>query len=183
MSSRRPLIDAAAIRQAYTAGFQVWVGGEEEHESVLGLRDRLEEHVTLLLPEVEYVTARTQGEWRRMGVHILIRAHDVMNYNGGTSPQAQAAYVQDLAALSRSLLALYEHAGPLGVPVDVDEIAAAVRRRVCAACSKEIREGEPLTRGVFASDSSGGVYGWLHSQGCSPAAESLETDSTSTLHP
>ncbi|WP_438307066.1 DUF6415 family natural product biosynthesis protein (plasmid) [Streptomyces sp. HUAS TT11] len=182
MFSGRPLIDAAAIRQAYNAGFQVWVGGEEEQESVLVLRDRLEGHVTLLLPEVEDVTARMRGEWRRMGIHVLIRAHHVMNGNGGTSPQEQAVYVQDLAVMSRSLLALYEHAGPLGVPVGVDEIAAAVRRRVCASCCQEIREGEPHTQGVFASDSSGGVYGWLHSQGCS-AAESLEAGSATTLHP
>ncbi|MFE1854914.1 DUF6415 family natural product biosynthesis protein [Streptomyces sp. NPDC059489] len=176
------MIDAAAIRQAYNAGFQVWVDSEEEQENVQGLRDRLKQHVTLLLPEVEDVTARTRGEWRRMGIHVLIRAHHIMNDNGGTSPQAQAAYVQDLAALSRSLLALYEHAGPLGVPVSVDEIAAAVRRRVCASCSHEIREGEPHTQGVFASDSSGGVYGWLHSQGC-PTAESLEAGTASTPHP
>ncbi|MEU6495700.1 DUF6415 family natural product biosynthesis protein [Streptomyces sp. NPDC046984] len=182
MSSGRLLIDAAAIRQAYNAGFQVWVDGVEEQESVLCLRDRLEEHVTLLLPEVEDVTARTRGEWRRMGIHVLIRAHHVMNGNGGTSPQEQAAYVQDLAALSRSLLALYEHPGPLSVPVGVEEIAAAVRRRVCASCCQEIREGEAHTRGVFASDSSGGLYGWQHSQGC-PAAESLEAGSVSTLHP
>ncbi|MGW2556574.1 DUF6415 family natural product biosynthesis protein [Streptomyces sp. NPDC001635] len=142
MSTSRLFIDAADIRQAYNAGFEVWVGGEEEQASVVGLRYRLEEHIRLLLPEVEDVTARMRGEWRRLGIHVLIRAYHVMKDSGGTSPQAHALYVQDLAELSRSLLALYEHPVPLG--------AAGCRGRRggdCgggpSACLRSVLSGDP----------------------------------------
>ena len=173
-------IDAVAFRQTYNAGFQAWANDDAEQQSIHELRDRLKEHITLLLPEVQDLTARMSGTWRRLGIHVLIRAHHLMKDNGRESPEKQAGYVQDLAALSRSLLALYERPGPLGLPTDPDEITAAIHRRVCESCQQEIREGEPHTPAVFASDSGGGTYGWLHAEDCPPAAD---TDVPSPLHP
>ncbi|MGW2067316.1 DUF6415 family natural product biosynthesis protein [Streptomyces sp. NPDC001953] len=130
MPSKQAVIDPAAVRATYNAALQVWVS-DKTQPKVDELCDQMRNHIALLLPEVEDLTARMRGEQRRLGIHVLTRVHRFMSHDDSSGPQRPAGYVHDLAGLSRSLLGLYEHPGPLGEPTDVDEVAAAIHHGQC----------------------------------------------------
>ncbi|WP_033309248.1 DUF6415 family natural product biosynthesis protein [Streptomyces iakyrus] len=170
-SSERAPIDAATIRQTYTDGLDVWGHCPPELKKPAQLRDRLIGHVQLLVPEVTDVAARMRGETRRVAVHVIVRAHHLIEEGAGNSPAAQACSVQDLAVIARALLVLHENPGPLGPPTRRSEIEEAVRRKVCGACWQPIADGEGYERAVFASDSGAGIRGYLHTDSCSALAD------------
>ncbi|TFV29708.1 hypothetical protein E4K10_49460 [Streptomyces sp. T1317-0309] len=126
MPSQEAVIDPEAVRETYNAALQLWVSHKTQ-PSVDELCDRMKEHIALLLPEVEQLAARMRGEQRRLGIHVLTRVNRFMSPGVSDGAHRPAGYIQDLAGLSRSLLGLYEHPGPLGEPAGVDEIAAAIR--------------------------------------------------------
>ncbi|MGI5380742.1 DUF6415 family natural product biosynthesis protein [Streptomyces sp. CA-251387] len=166
-NSRAP-IDTATIRQAYTAGLDVWGYCPPEPEVWALLRDQLTGHVQLLLPEIKGVAARMRGETRLTAVHVIRRAHHGMEGMTGTSPLAQSWHIQDLVVIARALLILYENPGPLGAPSDGGEIEEAVQRKVCGACWQKITNGEGYERAVFASGSGPGIRGYRHTDSCAP---------------
>ncbi|MFF7166904.1 DUF6415 family natural product biosynthesis protein [Streptomyces sp. NPDC008086] len=170
-SSERAPVDAAMIRQAYTAGLEVWACCPQEPEQREQLRDRLIGHVQLLVPELTRSAARMRGEYRRCAVHVIVRAHHLIEEGAGDSPAAQACHIQDLSVIARALLALYKNPGPLGPPTRRDEIEEAVLRKVCGACSQPIADGEGYERALFASDASGGMRGYLHTDSCDDLAD------------
>ncbi|MFE4579384.1 DUF6415 family natural product biosynthesis protein [Streptomyces chartreusis] len=158
------------IRQAYTAGLEVWVCRPQEPEQWEELRDRLVGHVNLLVPELTGAAARMRGEYRLCAVHVIVRAHHLVEEGSGDSPAARACHIQDLAVIARALLALYENPGPLGPPTHRDVIEEAVRRKLCGSCSQPIADGEGYERALFASDATGGLRGCRHTDDCDDVA-------------
>ncbi len=145
MSNEDDPVDAETIRRTYTTGLDGWGTYPPEPEATAGLRDRLTGHVQLLVPEVTDAAARMRGERWRVAVHVLVRAHHLLEEGAGESPAAQACYVRDLAVVARALLALHENPGPLGPPTREGEIEEAVRRRIRGACSQQTVDSEELT--------------------------------------
>ncbi len=145
MSNEDDPVDAETIRRTYTTGLDGWGTYPPEPEATAGLRDRLSGHVRLLVPEVTDAAARMRGERRHAAVHVLVRAHHLLEEGTGESPAAQAYYVRGLAAVARALLALYEDPGPLGPPTREGEIEEAVRRRMRGAGSQLTVGDEELT--------------------------------------
>ncbi|MFE9132428.1 DUF6415 family natural product biosynthesis protein [Streptomyces sp. NPDC007148] len=166
----KPDVDTATIRETYSAGLNVWTTCLPDPEELELLRCTLAGHVGLLVPEVTDVAARMRGEIRRTAVHVIVRAHQVLEDGAGADPVARACHVQDLAVTSRALLNLYCNPGPLGSPTGHEEIEESVRRKVCGACSKPIADGDRYERAVFAADSSGGIRGYRHTGAC-PASQ------------
>ncbi|MET9812323.1 DUF6415 family natural product biosynthesis protein [Streptomyces sp. NPDC006355] len=173
--AERAPVDAQTIRETCTVGLEVWVICPPELVKMKTLLGRLRGHVQLLVPEVTAVVARMRGEMRRTAVYVIVRAHHLLEEGVGTSPAAQACHAQDLAVISRALLTLFENPGPLGPPTGQDEIGEAVGRRVCGACSQPIVDGESFERALYASDSSGGLHGYLHTDSCAALAEERRT--------
>ncbi|MFD5856073.1 DUF6415 family natural product biosynthesis protein [Streptomyces chartreusis] len=161
-SSERAQVDAAMIRQAYTAGLEVWACRPQAPEPWDELRDRLVGHVKLLVPELTRSVARMRGEYQRCAVHVIVRAHHLIDEGANNSPATRAGHIQDLAVIARALLALHENPGPLGPPTRKDLIAEALRRNACGACSQPITDGEVYEGALFASDATGGLHGYRH---------------------
>lgn len=169
--AERAPVDAQTIRETYTVGLEVWGTCPPELVKMKTLLGRLRGHVQLLVPEVTAVAARMRGEMRRTAIYVIVRAHHLLDEGAGKSPAPQACHAQDLAVISRALLALFENPGPLGPPTGQDEIEEAVGRRVCGACSQPIVDGESFERALYASDSSGGIRGYLHTDSCAALAQ------------
>jgi hypothetical protein len=168
--ARRQQIDAAAIRQSYGTAVQGTVRlptGQALDEAARLLAG----HVQLLTAEVTLLGPRMRREYRRTAVHLVVRAHHTLEERAGSSPVARQCRVFDLAILARSLLALWEQPGPLGPAVDEGEIEQALRRRICGACSQPISPGEGAESAVFATEASGGLHGYLHTDSCAAVAE------------
>lgn len=170
--NERAPIDTATIRQAYTAGLDVWGYCPPEPEKLARLRDQLIGHVQLLFPEVKGLATRMRGMTRTTAVHVIRHAHYRMKEPVTTnSVLAETWYIQDLAVVARSLLILYENPGPLGAPTDEDEIEEALQLRVCGVCLEPIAAGEGYERAVFASDAGAGIRGYRHIDSCAALAE------------
>ncbi|WP_409469706.1 DUF6415 family natural product biosynthesis protein [Streptomyces sp. HC307] len=162
-------IDATTIRQ--TCEGVLWAPFRPEGAELDAFRGRLTGHVQLLIPEVTDIAARMRGITRSTAVHVIVRTHQLLDEGVDAYPAAQACYVYDLATTARALLTLHENPGPLGPPTRRDEIEDAVRRRLCGACSQPIADGEGFERALFASEASGGVRGYLHTDSCADLAE------------
>ncbi|MFF6801171.1 DUF6415 family natural product biosynthesis protein [Streptomyces sp. NPDC012616] len=168
---RRTEIDAATIRQSY--GAVLGTAGLPKGEVLNTAAGVLGGHVRLLVSELTGLAPRMRGEYRRTAVYVIVRAQHVLAERAGSSLVEQQRDVFDLALLARSLLALWERPGPLGAAVDEGEIERAVERRICGACSQPISRGEGAEAAVFASEASGGLHGYLHTDSCAVVAEEL----------
>ncbi|WP_171116993.1 DUF6415 family natural product biosynthesis protein [Streptomyces sp. Z423-1] len=104
-------VDADTIRKTYDS--VLWAPYLPTGEALDTLIGQLQGHVQLLVPEVQALAARMEGETRDTAVHVLVRTSKVLAE--GVSP-ADDAYA--LAVLARALLALHQHPGPLGEPAD-----------------------------------------------------------------
>ncbi|MGW5433896.1 hypothetical protein ACWET9_43195 [Streptomyces sp. NPDC004059] len=101
-------IDAVLIRQSYNAVLLA-IGHlpEEQRAHLAGL---LRGHAGLLLPEVESQMPHLPGEWRHAAEHVVRRTHRALDVTVAESRRADCLH--DLAALTRSLLALHHEFGP-----------------------------------------------------------------------
>ncbi|KUO19056.1 DUF6415 family natural product biosynthesis protein [Streptomyces dysideae] len=154
-------LDADTIRMAYDS--VLWAPRLPTGEELDTLKEQLQGHVQLLVPDVQDLAARMRGEMRRLTVHVLVRAFQLLEEYADGPP---ACDVYDLATIARALLTLYRHPGPLGVPTGADEIAEEIRRRLCGACWEPIADDELHERRTFGSDSSGGIHGYAHTELC-----------------
>ncbi|MFF4501627.1 DUF6415 family natural product biosynthesis protein [Streptomyces sp. NPDC001401] len=158
MSENRLLpLDADTIQTAYDS--VLWAPRLPTGEDLGTLKRQLQGHVQLLIPEVQDLAAGMRGEMRRLAVHVLVRALQLLTEYVGGSPACDAF---DLATMARALLTLYQHPGPLGEPTGADEIGEEVRRRLCCACWEPIADDESYERRTLGSDSSGGIHGDVH---------------------
>lgn len=169
MSNEHAPADAQTIRETYNG--VLWAPYLPEATELDMLGRRLTGHVQFLVPEVTRLAARMRGITRFTAVHVLRHAHQTLTEEAGDLPPVTAVHVQDLAVIARALLTLYEHPGPLGPPTGEEGIEETVHRRMCGACSKPIQDGEPFEQALFASNSSGSVHGYLHTDGCAALAE------------
>jgi hypothetical protein len=106
-------INVAMIRQTYMIGLDVTDArppGPEEEEL---LRCRLVRYVQFLIEEVKRRAARVTGELRSLAVHVSRLAQRVLTEGAGPTLNAQANFVQDLAGITRALLALDERLPPI----------------------------------------------------------------------
>ncbi|WP_433445919.1 hypothetical protein ACQPXS_00695 [Streptomyces sp. CA-142005] len=101
-------VDAVLIRQSYNAVLLA-IGHlpEEQRAHLAGL---LRGHAGLLLPEVENQIPGMRGEWRHVAEHVVRRTHSAIDVTVAESRRADRLH--DLAALTRSLLALHHEFGP-----------------------------------------------------------------------
>jgi hypothetical protein len=166
VSNERASIDAAVIRQTYDAGLDVGGGCPPAPKEVTHLRGMLTGHVRLLIPEVTDIAARMRGEWRRTAIHVIVRAHHLVEDSAHAKAAALGCDVHDLAVVCRALLALYLHPGPLSAPTGHAHIEESVRRKVCGACSEQIVGGQQYEPAMFAAEASGGIRGYRHTGGC-----------------
>lgn len=152
-------VDADTIRTAHDCA--LWATRPPTSEELDTLNKQLQGHVQLLVPEVQDLAARMRGEMRRLAVHVLVRAFQLMEeYADGST----ACDAYDLATMARALLTLYQHPGPLGPPIGADEIAEEIRQRLCGACREPITDDEPYEQRTFGSDSSDGNRGYQHTE-------------------
>ncbi|MFJ8364544.1 DUF6415 family natural product biosynthesis protein [Streptomyces sp. NPDC093984] len=169
MTSEKAPIDAQRVRETYD---RVLWGPSRPHDAELDkLQDLLTGHVQLLIPEVTEIAARMRGEWRRTAVHVLVRAHHLLENGPGNSPATKASHAYDLAISARALLALHQNPGPLGQPTGKGEIEEAVHRRVCGVCSEPIKPGQPYERADFEGEAGGAIRGYRHTEPCTDDAE------------
>lgn len=160
-------VDAQTIRAAYIG--VLWAPLHPKGRQLDETCERLAGHVGLLIPEVMAVAARMRTGMRHQAVHCLVRAHQALAVDPGAGQRE--GYVYDVATCARALLTLVEHPGPLGEPVGEDEIEQAVRRKICGDCCEPIEDGEGFEEAVFASEASGGIRGYRHTDSCTVLAE------------
>lgn len=154
-------LDADTIRTAYDGvlgSVRLPAGGELDT-----LKQQLQGHVQLLVPEVQDLAARMRGEMRWLAVHVLVRAFQLLEEYADGAPACDA---DDLATMARALLTLYQHPGPLAHPTGADEIAEEIHRRLGGACREPIADDEPYERCTFGSGSSAGIHGCAHTDLC-----------------
>ncbi|MEW2117043.1 DUF6415 family natural product biosynthesis protein [Streptomyces sp. NPDC005474] len=157
-------VDSATIRTTYyRVLYSVALPEGEEFETLCSL---VQGHVQLLLPEVQGIGSQMCGEMRTVAVHVVVRARHLLDEIGSVTPATRESYVYDLATTARTLLLLKERPGPLGEPLNPEEFEAPVGQRVCGACFKEIPEGTPTERRMYASDPNPGVFGYVHVEPC-----------------
>ncbi|MFM9582133.1 DUF6415 family natural product biosynthesis protein [Streptomyces caniscabiei] len=169
--NERAPVDAHTIRETYTVGLDVWGTCPPELVKLKTLLGRLRGHVQLLVPEVTAIAACMRGEMRHTAVYVIVRAHHLLEEGAGKSQVAKACQAQDLAVISRALLTLFENPGPLGSSTGTSDIEEAVRRRICGACSQLIASGDSYEQVLFASEASGGIHGYRHTDCCAVVAE------------
>lgn len=121
-------LDADTIRTAYDS--VLWAPRLPTGEELDTLKEQLQGHVQLLVPEVQDLAARMRGEMRRLAVHVLVRAFQLLEEYADGSPACEA---YDLATMARALLTLHQYPGPLGEPTGADEIAEEIRGRLSGA--------------------------------------------------
>lgn len=168
-------IDAELIREHYRRGLDLWSRPVTEEE-VEQLRGLLLGHVQLLLPEVEERAARMRGFMRGVAVHVVLRGYQTVEEGQVPDLVGSSYFVEDLAVAARSLLVLWENPGPLGSPKGREEIARAVRRRLCGDCLRPIAEGEESEPILYGSDSGAAVRGLRHvGEDCLTVEERRET--------
>ncbi|MGC9538395.1 DUF6415 family natural product biosynthesis protein [Streptomyces sp. UG1] len=161
MTNTPLLVDADTIRKAYEA--LLWAPRLPTGEELDTLKKQFQGHMQLLMPEVQSLTARMRGEMRWLAVHVLVRASQLLEEYADGSP---ACDVYDLATMSRALLTLHQHPGPLAEPIGADQIAEEIRRRVCGVCSGPIADDESYERRTFVSNSGAGINGYAHTKLC-----------------
>ncbi|MGW9590259.1 DUF6415 family natural product biosynthesis protein [Streptomyces chartreusis] len=154
-------LDADTIQTAYD--FVLWAPRLPTGAELDTLKQQLQGHVQLLVLDVQDLSPRMRGEMRRLTVHVLVRAFQLLEEYADGSPACDAF---DLATMARALLTLYQHPGPLGKPTGAEGIAAEIHRRLCGACREPIADGEPYERRTFDSDSSDGIHGYVHTELC-----------------
>ncbi|MEU0058486.1 DUF6415 family natural product biosynthesis protein [Streptomyces sp. NPDC006334] len=159
-------VDEHSIREA--CNDVLWAKSLPTGRQLDATCEQLAGHVGLLIPEVMGLAARMRTSMRLMAVHCLVRAHQALAVDPGAG--RREAYVYDVATCARALLTLLERPGPLGEPVGEDEIEAAVRRRICGGCCGPIEPGEGFEEVVFASEASGGLHGYRHTDSCTVVA-------------
>ncbi|MBT2418048.1 hypothetical protein J7F01_08680 [Streptomyces sp. ISL-22] len=124
-------LDADTIRTAYDA--VLWAPCLPTGEELDILKEQLQGHVQLLVPDVQDLAARMRGEMRRLAIHVVVRASQLLEEDADGAPACDA---YDLATMTRALLTLHQQPGPLGEPTGADEIAEEIRRRLCGTCSE-----------------------------------------------
>ncbi|MEU6381851.1 DUF6415 family natural product biosynthesis protein [Streptomyces sp. NPDC046909] len=118
-------VDADTIRK--TCESALWIPSLPTGEELETLTTQLRGHVQLLVPDVQDLAARMQGDMRRLAVHVLVRTQQLLGDGADTSPACDA---YDLAVMARALLTLRQEPGPLGEPTGANEIAEEIRRRL-----------------------------------------------------
>ncbi|MGW0826658.1 DUF6415 family natural product biosynthesis protein [Streptomyces sp. NPDC002845] len=88
MSNEDDPIDADKIRETYTVGLDVWGIRPPATKKTTLLRELLTGHVQLLLPEVTNLAARMRGHTRGTAVHVIVRAHHLLEEGPGPAPAA-----------------------------------------------------------------------------------------------
>ncbi|WP_435208495.1 DUF6415 family natural product biosynthesis protein [Streptomyces sp. bgisy034] len=171
-------LDADTIRTAYDS--VLWAVRLPTGEELEALKKQLQGHVQLLLPEVQDLARRMLGDMRRLAIHVLVRASQLLEEHADGSPASDAF---DLATMTRALLTLYQYPGPLGEPTGADEIAEEIRQRLCGACGEPIADDEPYERGTFDSDSSDGIHGYVHTELCADQPPLLAPVPPQDSHP
>ncbi|MEU3510818.1 hypothetical protein ABZ733_23555 [Streptomyces longwoodensis] len=161
-------IDAETIRKSVAAASEWLYAREGDSEALAGLCDGLRQHLEQLVPAVLDIAPRLRGARRTVAVHGLTRGQqvlDVLDEYKATSV-TEWLYVRDLMSTSRSLLELYEQPGPLGEPVERNEIERAMRMRQCGRCGNPITEGQEWRRAILHSRSGPMVNGFVHRDCC-----------------
>ncbi|MZG18554.1 hypothetical protein GTY44_34590 [Streptomyces sp. SID5914] len=155
-------LDADTIRAVYDGVLRAVRLPTGEELDIL--KQQLQGHVQLLVPDVQDLAARLRGEMRRLAVHVLVRAFQLLKEYADNGAPACDAY--HLATMARALLMLYQHPGALGEPTGADEIAEEIRHRLCGACREPVADDELYERHAFGSDSSKGIHGCEHTELC-----------------
>ncbi|MFE9650605.1 DUF6415 family natural product biosynthesis protein [Streptomyces sp. NPDC006365] len=154
-------LDADTIRKAYDS--VLWAPRLPTGEELDTLKQQLQGHVQLLVPDVQDFAARMRGEMRQLAVRILVLASQLLEEYTDGSPACDA---YDLATMTRALLTLHQHPGPLGEPTGAHEIAEEIRQRLCGACSEPIADEKLYERRTFDSDPSDAIHGSVHTELC-----------------
>ncbi|MFI9616775.1 DUF6415 family natural product biosynthesis protein [Streptomyces sp. NPDC052023] len=111
-SSGSAPIDVPLIRD--TCERALWGPALPPGEDRANLVGCLRGHARLLLPEVEQMLPRMQGEHRRTAEHVITSAGRALDIDMATAWQAESMH--DLATAVRALLTLHDFPGPLDSP-------------------------------------------------------------------
>ncbi|MEU5257133.1 hypothetical protein [Streptomyces longwoodensis] len=161
-------IDAETVRESVAAARDWLFACESDDEALAGLCDGLRQHVEQLMPLVLEMAPCLRGLKRTVALHGLTRGHQVLEDLDDYKRTRVTAWlhVRDLMSTSQTLLDLYERPGPLGEPLESDEIEAAMRARQCGRCGNPISEGQQWRRAILNSRSGPALNGYVHRDSC-----------------
>ncbi|MFH0516311.1 DUF6415 family natural product biosynthesis protein [Streptomyces sp. M41] len=154
-------LDADTIRTANES--VLWAPRLPTGEGLDTLKEQLQGHVQLLVPDVQGLATRMLGEMRRLAIHVVVRASQLLEKDADGAPACDA---YNLATMTRALLTLHQHPGPLGEPTGADEIDDEIRRRLCGTFSELVADEELYERRKLDSDSSDGIHDYVHAELC-----------------
>jgi hypothetical protein len=139
------------------------------------LRTEVRGHVQVLAPDVRALAVRMAERMRRLAIHVLIDTAEILLEGEKITLAHLGPHTYDLVTMSRALLHLFEHHGPLGAATHDEEVSAEISWRVCGLCKEEFAEGEPADR-ISCTGSSGVIRAYVHEELCVGRREPRLTD-------